>query len=92
VTGVSAGDIAEKTGLTSQAVGGILKGLGLKTKLNRRGSERKREILFNEAVFRKLRKRYVLQDGDMEQPTLSTNRVVPLDPLDPEPGREVFEI
>lgn len=78
VTGVSAGDIAEKTGLTPQAVGAILKGLGLKTKLNRRGSDRKREILFNESVFKRLRKRYIVQDGGSEQLTLSTNGVVPL--------------
>jgi hypothetical protein len=90
VTGISAGDIAEKTGLTSQAVGAILKGLGLETKLNRRGNERKREILFNEAVFKKMHKRYILQD--MEQPALSTNRVVPLVPLVTEPDREVWEI
>lgn len=92
VTGVSAGDIAEKTGLSAQAVGVILKGLGIETKLNRRGNERKREILFNEAVFRKLRKRYIVQAEDMEQPALSTNRVVPLVPLVTEPDREVWEI
>lgn len=80
VTGISAGDIAEKIGLSSQAVGAILKGLGLETKLNRRGSERKREIIYNEAIFRKLRKRYILKEGP-EQPTLSTNSVVPVVPL-----------
>jgi 5S rRNA maturation endonuclease (ribonuclease M5) len=92
VTGVSAGDIAERTGLSAQAVGVILKGLGIETKLSRRGSERKREILFNEAVFRKLRKRYIVQGEDVEQPVLSTNRVVPVVPLVTEPDREVWEI
>ncbi len=92
VTGVSAGDIAERTGLSAQAVGVILKGLGIETKLNRRGSERKREILYSEAVFKKLRKRYIVQAEDMEQPALSTNRVVPLVPLVTEPDREVWEI
>jgi hypothetical protein len=92
VTGVSAGDIAERTGLSAQAVGVILKGLGIETKLNRRDSERKREILFNEAVFRKLRKRYIVQGEDVEQPVLSTNRVVPVVPLVTEPDREVWEI
>ncbi len=61
-TGIAASDIAEKTGLTSQAVGVILKGLGLETKRMRQGGQNKRMIIYNKARFEKLRKRYILTE------------------------------
>ena len=83
VPGVSAGSIAEKIDMTAQAVGAILKGLGIKTKLNRRGSDRKREIVYDEVIIKKLTKRYIIQDDELEQDAGSTNGVVPNVPLDP---------
>ena len=91
-TGIAASDIAEKTGLNSQAVGAILKGLGLETKRMRQGGQNKRMILYNHARFEKLRKRYILteQDDERNVPTsLSTNRLGTVGTLE---QREVFEI
>jgi len=96
-TGIAASDIAEKTGLTSQAVGAILKGLGLETKRMRQGGQNKRMIIYNKARFEKLRKRYILTENNSELenvPTsLSTNTLGTLGTLEQEnPGREVWEI
>ncbi len=93
-TGIAASDIAEKTGLTSQAVGAILKGLGLETKRMRQGGQNKRMILYDHARFEKLRRRYILteHDGETENvPTsLSPNALGTLGTL--EHDWEVFEI
>ena len=74
-TGISAGDIAEKLDMTYQAVGAILKTLGLKTKQMRSDGEKKRQILYNEATFKKLRKRYILLEEEMPQTALTTSGV-----------------
>lgn len=101
VPGASAGVIAERIGMSSQAVGSILKNLGVRTQLNRRGSDRKREIVYDQALFNRLRKRYILQPEEaeeeakeeaMEQPAESTIRDVPLDPLVPDDSREVLDL
>lgn len=63
-TGISSGDIAEKTGLSSQAVGSILKGLGLETKKMRQFDKNRRMILYDHNRFEKLRRRYILQEQE----------------------------
>jgi hypothetical protein len=63
---VTAKDIAEKVGLTAQAVGQILKGLGLETKLVKIDGVTKRRILYKPAIFDKLRRRYILDEQKPE--------------------------
>ncbi len=72
---VTAKDIAEKVGLAAQAVGQILKGLGLKTKLAKINGASKRRIVYNPAIFNKLRKRYILDDDLAGNPVTNVTNV-----------------
>jgi len=64
---VTPGDIAERVGLTAQAVGQILKALGLETKLAKIDGVSKRRIVYNPAIFNKLRKRYTLDEQSEDE-------------------------
>lgn len=64
---VTPGDIAERVGLTAQAVGQILKALGLETKLAKIDGVSKRRIVYNPAIFNKLRKRYILDEQSEDE-------------------------
>ncbi len=59
---VTAKDIAEKVGLAAQAVGQILKNLGLETKLAKINGVSRRRVVYNPAVFNRLKKRYILDE------------------------------
>ncbi|MCL4310684.1 MAG: hypothetical protein M0Z32_01020 [Actinomycetota bacterium] len=76
-------DIAEKTGKTSQAVGQILKNLGLKTKQDRIDGQKGRWLVYDDAVLSKLRRRYVLSDDSV--PSVPFVPSVPGDSDEPEP-------
>jgi 5S rRNA maturation endonuclease (ribonuclease M5) len=62
VLDVSAGDIAESLGMTPQAVGGILKTLGLQTRQRRIDGKVRRLIVYDKAKIETLRRRYILPD------------------------------
>lgn len=66
---VTSKDIADKVGLTSQATGQILKGLGLETKLCKIDGVSKRRIVNNSAILNKLRKRYIPEDKEFDGET-----------------------
>jgi energy-coupling factor transporter ATP-binding protein EcfA2 len=66
----SGSDIAEKTGMTPQSVGLILKGLGIKTERGRVDGKQKRCIVYDKKLFSKLQRRYVFED--VRQVVLST--------------------
>ncbi|MEW6572884.1 MAG: hypothetical protein AB1374_04555 [Bacillota bacterium] len=70
---VSAGEVAERVGLTPQAVGQILKGLGLKTRNTRNFGERRRCVVYDEAKFETLRRRYIPPDDDGTSGTNGTS-------------------
>ncbi len=76
-------DIAEKTGKTSQAVGQILKNLGLKTKQDRIDGQKGRWLVYDDAVLSKLRRRYVLSEDSV--PSVPFVPSVPGDSEAPEP-------
>ena len=59
---ITAGDIAEKVGMTPQAVGGILAGLGLRTYPVKAGGKTRKYIINEEAKLEKLRKRYIPEE------------------------------
>ena len=59
---ITAGDIAEKVGMTPQAVGGILAGLGLRTYPVKAGGKTRKYIIHEEAKLEKLRKRYIPEE------------------------------
>lgn len=82
VIGISPGDIAERLEMTPQSVGVILKGLGLCTKVKKRHGERKREIVYNENAFKKLQKRYVIDEPD-DQEIEDVKSNVPREPCAP---------
>lgn len=77
-TEISAGDIAEKTGISPQAVGAILKSLGLNTQQKRIDTKVRRVILVSCEKLEKLRRRYILPDDEdvatctIESPILAT--------------------
>lgn len=77
-TEVSARDIAEKTGISPQAVGAILKSLGLNTQQKRIDTKVRRVILVSCEKLEKLRRRYILPDDEdvatctIESPILAT--------------------
>lgn len=78
-TEISAGDIAEKTGISPQAVGAILKSLGLNTQQKRIDTKVRRVILVTKEKLEKLKRRYILPDDEdvatrtIESPNLATN-------------------
>lgn len=74
---VSAGDIAEKLGMRAQAVGQILKGLGLTTKNERAYGERKRYIICDKVKLEALWRRYIPSDLD-DDGTSGTSRTYPM--------------
>jgi len=55
-------ELAEKVGISPQAVGQILKNLGLSTKLTKVSGTAARRIIFDSAKFAKLEKRYIVKD------------------------------
>ena len=59
---ISAGDIATKVNMNPQAVGQILKTLGLRTRPTKLSGNLRRCIVLDEAVLNTLRKRYIPQD------------------------------
>jgi hypothetical protein len=59
---ITAGDIAKKLGMTAQAVGGILAGLGLRTYPVKAGGKTRKYIIYEEAKIEKLRKRYIPEE------------------------------
>jgi hypothetical protein len=89
---VTPGDIAERVGLTAQAVGQILKALGLETKLAKIDGVSKRRVVYNPAIFNKLRKRYILdeesEDEAAQTPVTDVTNVTDVT----DEGREVWEI
>lgn len=56
-------EIAERIGLIPQAVGQILKNLGLETKLTKIDGVTKRRIVYNPTIFNKLKKRYISDES-----------------------------
>lgn len=67
VLNVSPGNIADDTKMTAQAVGQMLKTLGLRTRQVKVAGEKKRCVVFDEAKLAVLRKRYIPAD-DEESP------------------------
>jgi hypothetical protein len=61
---ITAGKIAEKIGMTPQAVGGILAGLGLRTYPVKAGGKTQKYIIYEERKLKKLRKRYIPEEED----------------------------
>lgn len=88
---VTAKAIAEKVGLTAQAVGQILKGLGLETKLAKIDGVSKRRIVYNPTILNKLRKRYILDEQSDDELAESTVTDVTNVTYVTEDGPEVFE-
>jgi len=68
---VSAGDIAEKLDMRAQAVGQILKGLGLTTKKERAYGARKRYIVCDKTKLEVLKRRYVSDPDDPDSEELT---------------------
>ncbi|HSV31727.1 MAG TPA: hypothetical protein VLH40_06875 [Atribacteraceae bacterium] len=67
VMNVTCGNIAEQVEMKPQAVGQILKALGLKTKLVKIEGMAQRRIVYDKAKFGKLKKRYVLDEENEEE-------------------------
>lgn len=84
---ISAGDIAEKLGLRPQTVGQILKGLGLQTKKTRNFGEQKRCVVYDEAKFATLRRRYIPTEDDGTTGTGGTSPVE-VNEIVPDRGKE----
>lgn len=68
VINITSGQIAEKISITPQAVGQILKSLGLETRSVKTDGKTKRLIIYDEAKFNKLKRRYIPE----EEPSVST--------------------
>lgn len=64
VLAISSADIAEKLGLKPQAVGQILKTLGVRTKQVKVHGQVRRCIIYDEARFEILRRRYIPREED----------------------------
>jgi len=62
VLDVRAGDIAESLNMTPQAVGGIIKTLGLQTRQQRIDGKVKRLLVYDKAKLDTLKRRYILPD------------------------------
>ncbi len=62
VVNITSSQIAEKISMTPQAVGQILKSLGLQTKSVKTDGKTKRLIIYNRGKFDKLRRRYILEE------------------------------
>uniref|UniRef100_A0A7C1J8B2 Uncharacterized protein n=1 Tax=Ammonifex degensii TaxID=42838 RepID=A0A7C1J8B2_9THEO len=70
---ITSGEIAEKLGLKPQVVGQILKSLGLQTKVVKTQGRPQRYILFDEARFKILQRRYIpTEDVTTEEVTKVT--------------------
>lgn len=69
---VSAGDIAEPLGMTAQAVGAILKTLGLQTRQRRIEDKVRRLIVYDEAKIDTLKRRYIPPDDVASVATVAT--------------------
>lgn len=63
---VTAGQIAEKVGITPQAVGQILKTLGLRTYPLKIEGRTRKCIIHDAARFSKLKRRYILDDEEVQ--------------------------
>lgn len=86
---VTAKDIAEKVNLTAQAVGQILKGLGVETKLVKIDGETKRRIIYDPGKFEKLKKRYIIEELEEDAESTVTNVT---NVTNVTAGQEVWEI
>lgn len=94
VVELSAKDIAQDIGLSPQAVGGILKGLGIRTKKRRVGGFTLRCIVYDPRRFDVLKRRYIAHEQDEGVSTVATVATVaglPGEELTPSQKRIVEE-
>lgn len=72
---VTSSDIAEKVGMKPQVIGQILKTLGLQTKVAKIYGESKRCIVYDEAKFETLRRRYIPEEGGKDKEVTTVTSV-----------------
>jgi len=74
ILNVSAGDIAEPLNMTPQAVGGIIKTLGLQTRQQRIDGKVKRLIVYDKAKLDILRRRYIPSEDETSVASVTITR------------------
>ncbi len=72
---ISSSDLAEKAGMKPQVIGQILKTLGLQTRVAKIYGESKRCIVYDEAKFEALRRRYIPEEGSKDEEVTTVTSV-----------------